>query len=129
MSYGLREKRTVYQFRYILIVGFLRNKTFRVPSATSNKRYEYSTGYRVPPSTSESPRDVQRTWLLPLGELPVWGANNAQSKRSGQQRLKAMPRPLQPLRASRSAADLLETEPAESPSGLPEADTHLSQEN
>lgn len=49
------------------------------------------------PSTLENLRDAQKTWLLPLGELIVWGADNSQSEQREQQRLKAIPRPPQPM--------------------------------
>lgn len=62
MVYEKRE-RTMYQFCYILIIGF-KGATSNI-SNIKQKGTEYSTGYRVLPSTLESLHDMEKMRLFP----------------------------------------------------------------
>lgn len=85
MSYGLRKEKEQYQFCYILIVGFLRDNFFRSCQQHQTKGTEYSTGYRVLPSTLGNLHDLEKMWFLLLEELTVWGADNSQSEELSEQ--------------------------------------------
>lgn len=75
---------------------FFEGNFFRSCQPHQTKGTEYSTGYRVLPSTLENLHDLEKMWFLPLKELTVWGADNSQSKSwVNNSNLRQIPHPLE----------------------------------